>query len=265
MININKTKFHFILKGAEALTLLVLLVLSTVYACSVIYKHKLEETRSVYQATINVLERENEFCKKDIEVYKSLVEKAEIDSQTYEVQYKQVSEELNTLKEQIVISKENEARASRGDIATMELTEYAILTVDEMNEWIAKTAPSNSPFIGNGRLFLEASAASGLSPKYLLAHAALESTWGTSPRAVNKNNYFGITAYNHDPYNSAKSFNSMEEGIIEGAMWIKRHFTDKGRTSLHDMLYEGSAYAQNDDGTPNTEWLNQISSIITNR
>lgn len=54
----------------------------------------------------------------------------------------------------------------------------------------------------------------GLSPKLGIAQAALESGRGTSQYCIERNNCFGIAAYDWNP-DEAYYFNSIEEGVIE--------------------------------------------------
>lgn len=154
---------------------------------------------------------------------------------------------------------------SRSSLSTKPLDKYAVITVEELNEWIAERAPSDSPFIGQAEAFLEAAKQSGLDPKYIVAHAGLESAWGTSAIARDKFNFFGIAAYNHDPYNSAKTFSSFEEGIVEGAKWIKRNYTDEGQNTLSSMIYGEKAYCVDDSGEPSQSWIDKIVSIILHK
>ena len=103
----------------------------------------------------------------------------------------------------------------------------------------------------------------GLDPRYLVAHAAWESGWGTSNFAKNRNNFFGIGAFNSDP-NKALKF-SKDEGFIDGAQWINHNFTARGQNTLQSMIYEDSGthrYAVYDDGSPNEGWINGITSIM---
>lgn len=177
----------------------------------------------------------------------------------------QQSEKLANLEKIIAESKPYDANNySRGALENKPLNKYAVISVDELNQWILERAPEGSPFIGKAEIFLEAAKESGLDPKYIIAHAGLESAWGTSPIAEDKYNFFGISAYNHDPYNSAKSFESFKQGIIEGAKWIKRNYTDKGQDTLSKMIYgnKNNVYCVNDDGTPSQSWIDKIINII---
>lgn len=78
----------------------------------------------------------------------------------------------------------------------------------------------------------------------------------------NKNNYFGIEAYNDDP-SKAKSFDG--NGFLAGAQWIKDKFYTPGQKTLAEMLIgkEGHSYATYDEANfgrsgPNYHWANQI-------
>lgn len=177
----------------------------------------------------------------------------------------QQSEKLAKLEKIVSESKPYDANNySRGTLDDKPLNKYAVISVDELNQWILERAPEDSPFIGKAEIFLEASKESGLDPKYIIAHAGLESAWGTSPIAEDKYNFFGIGAFNHDPYNSAKTFESFKQGIIEGAKWIKRNYTDKGQDTLSKMIYgdETNVYCVDNDGTPSQSWIDKIINII---
>lgn len=177
----------------------------------------------------------------------------------------QQTEKLAQLERIIAESKPYDANNySRGTLDDKPLNKYAVISIDELNQWILERAPEGSPFIGKAEIFLEAAKESELDPKYIIAHAGLESAWGTSPIAEDKYNFFGIGAFNHDPYNSAKTFDSFKQGIIEGAKWIKRNYTDKGQDTLSKMIYgdEKNVYCVNDDGTPSQSWIDKIINII---
>lgn len=114
--------------------------------------------------------------------------------------------------------------------------------------------------------FIEAGQKSGLDPKYIFAHCMLETGWGSSTIWKDKNNPFGIAAYNATPYSSSYDYASPEEGVVKGAQWIKDNFTTPGQDTLQKMEYADKhhMYAEMDDGSPNEEWINNISSIMWN-
>ena len=146
-------------------------------------------------------------------------------------------------------------------IAKQDLGKFSKLTAADMNKAI-KEWNSSSPFNGHGDIFIEASEKTGLDPRYILAHAAWESGWGTSAICQDKGNYFGIGAFDDSAYQSAYTFDSeggskMRGGIIGGAQWIKKNYYDEGQKSLYLMIYGEKQYASAAD-----DWINGISSIM---
>lgn len=87
---------------------------------------------------------------------------------------------------------------------------------------------------------------------YLYALTAHESAFGTSNIAESKNNVSGFTAYDNDPYNSARQFASKSESIIETALLLQGEYIGKGMISLKNI---NSKYAS--DKT----WHTQIDSL----
>lgn len=151
------------------------------------------------------------------------------------------------------------------DIRNQDLGSFSSMTLDEMNAWIESQAPEGSPFIGQGQIFLDASKESGLDPRYILAHAAVESGWGTSNIAKTKNNYFGIGAFDSSPYQSAYTFGSEDNsglaaGIIEGSKWISDHYYNGsyGQQSLYSMRWNNGTHQYATD----TGWDTKIASIM---
>lgn len=154
------------------------------------------------------------------------------------------------------------SRPSAKEFETKKLTEYPQMTAAQMKSWIASQSP-DSPFLDDPQAFIDASKASGLDPRYILAHAAQESGWG---KADMSHNYFGIGAYNDNPSNGhAYGNSSMRSGIIEGAKWIRKNFVDAGQDSLYGMIYNdpNHRYAVYDDGSPNVGWMQNIASIMS--
>lgn len=134
------------------------------------------------------------------------------------------------------------------------------LSVDDMNKIIAywdKYVNGGTPFKNKGDIFIKASKETGLDPVYILAHAAWESAWGNSSLARNKHNYFGIAAYDRDPYANAYVMgDDIDKGIIQGAKWIKSNYYNKGYTSLEKMISIGN-YA-----SASSQWIRGILSIM---
>ena len=132
------------------------------------------------------------------------------------------------------------------------------ITATQINNWIRAKAP-NSPFNGQGQVFIEAQKQSGLDARYILAHAALESAWGSSRIARTYHNYFGINAYDSNPDNAKKSSNrSLQAGIINGAVWIKKHYYNRGQKTLYAMNHDKNGHNYASDKA----WGDKIANIM---
>lgn len=225
-----------------------------------------KETKTVkhnYASAFEKMEKSHETEVNKYKSYEMLYNDTKNELNLEKMKVEQQQNQINWYKENIAMAENlKKNSANRGDISTSKLNTNFAVTTEQMNKWLKEKAPKDSPFQGQGKVFIEASKETGLDPMYIAAHAGLESGWGTSPIARDKHNYFGITAYNANPYDSAKSFDSLEDGIIAGAKWIKKYYTDEGQDTLDKMLYGKKSYAQTDDGQPLDSWLDGIVNII---
>lgn len=266
----------FILKNKTILMTICMSAIITLAGTS-IFRYETRKSNEIaqYKSTIQELEYKIKNLEKENEALDYMITSyQEEDSANKQIiaELKQKNSELvsqvDELQNLVNASLQYDANNySRSTLSTKPLDKYAVITVDELNEWIAERAPEDSPFIGQAEAFLEAAKQSGLDPKYIVAHAGLESAWGTSQIARDKYNFFGIAAYNHDPYNSAKTFSSFQEGIIEGALWIKRNYTDSGQNTLSSMIYgdPDHVYCVDDSGEPSQSWIDKIVNIILHK
>lgn len=133
------------------------------------------------------------------------------------------------------------------------------LTAEQLDAWIDSNAPANSPMRGLGSTFLQAGEESGLDPRYLIAHAALETGWGTSNLSgngdVKNGNWFGIGAFDSNPNNG---FN-YSDGIVGGAKWIAENYYKNGQTTLHGMVNDPNGHNYATD----PQWADKIASIMS--
>ncbi|AMQ66605.1 tail associated lysin [Bacillus phage Shbh1] len=134
----------------------------------------------------------------------------------------------------------------------------AALSAQDLDRWIDSMAPSNSIMRGMGEAFFRAGTESGLDPRYLVAHAALETGWGTSNIAKQKGNMYGIGAFDASPFSSAYSFNNVEAGIVEGAKWIAENYYGRGQTTLHTMRHNGGKHEYATD----PQWDKKIANLM---
>ena len=130
-------------------------------------------------------------------------------------------------------------------------------TAEELNKVYSLMNIQGSRLAGKGEVFKEAEKRYQVNALYLMAHSALESAWGRSQIAKDKNNFFGIAAYDTTPYDSAKSFDNVDKGILGAAKWIRENYIDEGRTHLGNkssgmnVLYASDPY-----------WGEKIASIM---
>ena len=112
------------------------------------------------------------------------------------------------------------------------LREPSNYSAAELDKLYSMMNLQDSPLAGKGATFKEAEERYGVNALYLMAHSALESAWGRSQIARDKNNFFGIAAYDTSPYLSAKSFDDVDKGILGAAKWIRENYIDYGRDHL---------------------------------
>lgn len=130
-------------------------------------------------------------------------------------------------------------------------------TAQELDKVYSLMNIKGSRLAGKGAIFKEAEERYQINALYLIAHSALESSWGRSQIAKDKNNFFGIAAYDTTPYDSAKSFDDVDKGILGAAKWIRENYIDNGRTYLGNkssgmnVLYASDPY-----------WGEKIASIM---
>lgn len=130
-------------------------------------------------------------------------------------------------------------------------------TAEELDKVYSLMNIKGSRLAGKGAIFKEAEERYQVNALYLIAHSALESAWGRSQIAKDKNNFFGIAAYDTTPYDSAKSFDNVDKGILGVAKWIRENYIDEGRTYLGNkssgmnVLYASDPY-----------WGEKIASIM---
>ena len=130
-------------------------------------------------------------------------------------------------------------------------------TAEELDKVYSLMNIKGSRLAGKGAIFKEAEERYQINALYLIAHSALESSWRRSQIAKDKNNFFGIAAYDTTPYDSAKSFDDVDKGILGAAKWIRENYIDNGRTYLGNkasgmnVLYASDPY-----------WGEKIASIM---
>ena len=139
------------------------------------------------------------------------------------------------------------------------LTEATNYSAEDLDKVFSLLNINNSLLENKGATFKEAEEHYNINALYLLAHSALESDWGRSKIAKDKNNFFGITAYDTTPYLSAKTFDDVDKGILGATKWIKENYIDRGRTFLGNK-----ASGMNVEYASDPYWGEKIASIMMN-
>ena len=132
--------------------------------------------------------------------------------------------------------------ASVEELRARNLGKFSKVTEKQLNAWINSKAKKTSLMYNTGKYFIEASKKSGLDPRYLVAHAACETGWGTSNICRDKFNFFGISAFDASPYASASKWGGVKEGIIQGAIWISKNYYHKNQTTLYTMRHNNGVH-----------------------
>jgi len=97
-------------------------------------------------------------------------------------------------------------RTFKPDTNVLSVSGYAAWMIDEV---LAATTPL--PRLGAA--FMKAERKHGINARYFLAHAFLESGWGTSDIARLKRNLFGYNAFDRDPWKHATRYRTYQAGI----------------------------------------------------
>ena len=138
-----------------------------------------------------------------------------------------------------------------------DLTEATNYSPEDLDKVFSLLNIDNSLLENKGTTFKEAEEHYHINALYLLAHSALESDWGRSKIARDKNNFFGITAYDTTPYLSAKTFDDVDKGILGASKWIKENYIDRGRTFLGNK-----ASGMNVEYASDPYWGEKIASVM---
>lgn len=127
----------------------------------------------------------------------------------------------------------------------------------------------NGIFDENCDYFYYAEQEYGINGVFLASIAALESGWGTSSIALNKNNLFGYQAYDSSPYASAKQFETYSEGIDLVARVLIKYYLNENGTGIYGgdvadgRYYSGETIsAVNKHYASDSSWASSVYSIM---
>ena len=135
-------------------------------------------------------------------------------------------------------------------------------TAADINRLYSLMGANNSKLAGKGATFKAAEQRYGVNALYLVAHSALESAWGRSQIARDKNNFFGIAAYDTTPYTSATKFDNVDSGILGAARWIDRNYLSNTGYPARGAYLGNKAGGMNVNYATAPYWGESIASIM---
>jgi LysM repeat protein len=98
------------------------------------------------------------------------------------------------------------------------------LNVDQINALLN----GHGKLQGLGQAFIDVENRDGVNAFWGMAQCIEETGWGTSAIAEDKNNLFGITAYDANPYGDASSYNSPADCVEYWGDFIKKAYLTPG-------------------------------------
>lgn len=162
------------------------------------------------------------------------------------------------------------ANADENNLGSLDIaTELPKLKINQIATIISKHFP-NSTVIkpSDAQGIYDAQMASGMSALALLAIGGLESGWGTSSIAKDKNNIWGWNATNRNPGGDATTFSQMSEGARDYAnAFMNTYYDGYGAKSINSVGTgnnpSGKGYAYLDDEiTIDLNWAPQVNDIM---
>ncbi len=135
-------------------------------------------------------------------------------------------------------------------------------TASDINKLYTLMGASNSMLAGKGATFKAAEQKYGVNALYLVAHSALESAWGKSNIAKAKNNFFGIAAYDSNPYTSATKFDNVDAGILGAARWINEKYLSNSSYPARGAHLGNKVSGMNVNYATAPHWGESIASIM---
>lgn len=135
-----------------------------------------------------------------------------------------------------------------------DLTKPSGETAAQLNAFLQGTALS-----GLGDSFMKAEREQHVSARYFVAHAILESAWGTSAIAQIKHNLFGFNANDRDPFGDATTFSSFDACIQFVANFVSVNYLQPSGRYYHGPTLRG----MNVDYATDPLWAEKIALIAS--
>ncbi|SHD84677.1 glucosaminidase domain-containing protein [Staphylococcus argenteus] len=147
----------------------------------------------------------------------------------------------------------------------LNLGKYQGVSVSALN----KILKGKGTLDGQGKAFAEACKKNNINEIYLIAHAFLESGYGTSNFASGRYgayNYFGIGAYDNNPnyamtFAKNKGWTSPAKAIMGDASFVRKDYINKGQNTLYRIRWNPKNPATHQYATA-IEWCQHQASTI---
>lgn len=110
------------------------------------------------------------------------------------------------------------------------------LSAEQLKEAAKAVRPDNG--FTDFQAFVNAENEFGISSLFMLAHAAVESAWGTSYYSKTRNNLFGFNAYDSNP-DQASSYSSQGGSIRFYANFLKTYYLSPGAVYFNGTTPHG--------------------------
>ena len=152
----------------------------------------------------------------------------------------------------------------------MDLSNPSGLTLSDYKTILSNNlSDKNKIFEQSAEYFYKAEQKYKVNGIFIAAIGIHESAWGTSKIASDKNNLFGFTAYDSDPYNSATSFDNYESAINKVAEALSTKYLHVAGTKISDDLTATGTYfngttakAVNTRYASDTGWADKVFSYM---
>ncbi|HCW3603752.1 TPA: glucosaminidase domain-containing protein [Staphylococcus aureus] len=147
----------------------------------------------------------------------------------------------------------------------LNLGKYQGVSVSSLN----KILKGKGTLDGQGKAFAEACKKNNINEIYLIAHAFLESGYGTSNFASGRYgayNYFGIGAYDNNPnyamtFAKNKGWTTPAKAIMGGSSFVRKDYINKGQNTLYRIRWNPKNPATHQYATA-IEWCQHQASTI---
>ena len=143
----------------------------------------------------------------------------------------------------LILEKNRVAKLKNDLNINMDLSIPSGLTLSDYKTiFLGNTNDKYKIFEQNAEAFYNAEQKYKINGVFLASIGIHESAWGTSSIAKDKNNLFGYMAYDRDPYNSAKSFETYEDTINTVAEALSLNYLHVKGTKIGDDLVARGIY-----------------------